>query len=123
MLQGFPRIGSPWWRVVDLLSGRHGAAENTSTTPGTSSQEDPHSLGARMSLRPTPGKKRSSAGGRGGWPWSPCAGRGSTTLSGPGSQSHRITAVIVMLVIFLVMLVIFAVMLVIGSMNCGIVPV
>ena len=35
-------------------------------------------------------------------------------LSGPGSQSHRITAVIVMLVIFLVMLVTFLVMLVIG---------
>ena len=34
-------------------------------------------------------------------------------LSGPGSQSHPITAVIVMLVISLVMLVIFAVMLVI----------
>ena len=42
-------------------------------------------------------------------------------LSGPKSQSHRITAVIVMLVIFLVMPVIFVVMLVIGSMNCGIV--
>ena len=37
-------------------------------------------------------------------------------LSGPGSQSQPITAVIVMLVIFLVMPVIFVVMLVIGSM-------
>ena len=37
-------------------------------------------------------------------------------LSGPGSQSQPITAVIVMLVILLVMLVILAVMLVIGSM-------
>ena len=44
-------------------------------------------------------------------------------LSGPGSQSQPITAVIVMLVLLLLMLVIFAVMLVIGSMNCGIVPV
>ena len=44
-------------------------------------------------------------------------------LSGPGSQSQPITAVIVMLVILLVMLVIFAVMLVIGSMICDIVRV
>ena len=44
-------------------------------------------------------------------------------LSGPGSQSQPITAVIVMLVIFPVMLVISVVMLVIGSMICDIVRV
>ncbi len=43
-------------------------------------------------------------------------------LSGPGSQSHRIVAGVVMLVIFLAMPVMFDVMLVIGSMVCDIVP-
>ena len=77
-------------------SGRLGCALQRSTSRAGS-------FSPQVKMQTTPG--RSSSGRLLG-----------ASLSGPGSQSQPITAVIVMLVILLVMLVIFAVMLVIGSM-------